>query len=184
MLWIGPPTTTTLQESVYIELSPKKSAPGSKHAGSKKKGHHSEKLWPASLASQEDSQAGDRCVTRMAGVSQESTAESSRRHSWCKKKAKTHKEKKSSKLSSMHLQTHHSPSSFCSLGSLNKLMFHSLVLVIIELYVAILCSCYAKVWVINIFKYQEHQTIKQIYKGTVHAILECNNPKTKIVMQG
>ena len=35
-----------------------------------------------------------------------------------------------------------------------------------------------------IFKYWEHQTIKQIYKGTIHAILKCNNAETKIVMQG
>ena len=80
----------------------------------------------------------------------------------------------------MHLQAHHSPSSFRSVGSLNKLVFHSPVLVVIELYTVVLCLCYAKVWVINVFKYQEHQTIKQIYKGTIHAILECNNAKQKL----
>ena len=94
---LAPPIMTMLQESVWVERSPKKSAPDSKHTRSKKKGHHSEKLRPAGSASQEDSQAGDRCVTCMASASQESTAESSRHHSRHKKKAKMHKEKKSSK---------------------------------------------------------------------------------------
>ena len=39
---LAPPPMTS-QESARSEHSPKKSAPGSKHAGSKKKGHHSEK---------------------------------------------------------------------------------------------------------------------------------------------
>ena len=91
------PLPMTSQESVRSERSPKKSASGSKHAGSKKKGRHSEKSQPAGSASQEDSQAGDRHVTHVAGASQESTAESSRHHSQHKKKVKTHKEKKSRK---------------------------------------------------------------------------------------
>ena len=93
---LAPPPTAS-QESACSGRSPKKSAPGPPDVGSKKKGRHSEKSQPAGQASQKDSQAGDRRVTRAAGVSQESTAESSRRHTWCKKKAKMHKEKKSSK---------------------------------------------------------------------------------------
>ena len=94
---LAPPPPTTSQECVRSERLPKKSAHGSKHAGSKKKGHHSEKSRSASTTSQEDSQTGDRHVTHAASTSQESTAESSRHHSWHKKKAKMHKEKKSSK---------------------------------------------------------------------------------------
>ena len=88
---------TTSQESTCSEHSPKKSAHGSKHAESKKEGCHSKKSQPAGLASQEDSQVGDRYVTHMAGMSQESTAESMKHHSWLKKKAKTHKKEKSGK---------------------------------------------------------------------------------------
>ena len=90
---LAPPPMTTLQESVRSEYSPKKSAPGSKHAGSKKKSCHSEKLQPAGLVSQEGSQAGDKRITHAAGMSQESAAELSRCHSQCKKKVKTHKKK-------------------------------------------------------------------------------------------
>ena len=90
------PAPMASQESVHSGNSPKKSAPGFKHI-ERKKGRHSEKSWPASQASQEDSQASDRCVTCAAGASQESTAESSKCHTQCKKKAKMHKEKKSSK---------------------------------------------------------------------------------------
>ena len=94
---LAPPPMTTSQESVRGERLPKKSAHGSKHTGSKKKGHHSEKSRPASLASQEDSQARDRRVTCTAGTSQESTAKSMKHHSRQKKKAKTHKKEKSGK---------------------------------------------------------------------------------------
>ena len=92
---LAPPPMAS-QESVRSGHSPKKSAPGSKHVGSKK-GRYSEKWRPAGQASQEDSQASDRHVTHVASTSQESTAKSSRRHTQCKKKAKMHKEKKSSK---------------------------------------------------------------------------------------
>ena len=94
---MAPPAMTMLQESVCGERSSKKNSPGSKHAESKKKSCHSEKLWPAGSASQEDSQAEDKCITHTAGASQESTAELSRCHSWHKNKVKMHKEKKSRK---------------------------------------------------------------------------------------
>ena len=93
---LAPPPTAS-QESVPGGRSPKKSAPDSKHVRSKKKGSHSEKSQPAGQASQ-DSQASDRRVTRVTGVSQETTAESTRhRTQHKKKKAKAHKEKKSRK---------------------------------------------------------------------------------------
>ena len=91
------PPPTALQESVPGGRSPKKGAPGSKHVQGKKKGHHSEKSQPAGQASQ-DSQANDRRVTHATSVSQESTiglTQCRTRHK--KKKAKMHKEKKSSK---------------------------------------------------------------------------------------
>ena len=91
---LATPPLTMLQESACSECSPKKSTHGSKHTGSKKKGCHSEKSQSAGATSQEDSQTRDRCITRAAGASQESAAESSRHHSWHKKKVKTHKEKK------------------------------------------------------------------------------------------
>ena len=47
---LAPPTMTTLQESAHIERSPKKSASGSKHAGSKKKGCHSEEIVTSRLS--------------------------------------------------------------------------------------------------------------------------------------
>ena len=78
---LAPPPMTTLQESACSECSPKKSAPGSKHAGSKKKSRHSEKSQPAGSASQEGSQARDKHITHAASVSQESTAKLSRCHS-------------------------------------------------------------------------------------------------------
>ena len=90
----SPPTAS--QESAPGGRSPKKSAPGSKHVQGKKKGRHSEKSQPAGQASQ-DSQASDRPVTHTTGVSQESTTGLTRRRTRHKKKAKTHKEKKSSK---------------------------------------------------------------------------------------
>ena len=94
---LTPLPKTTSEESARSERSPKKSVHGSKHSGSKKKGHHSEKSRPASAASQEDSQASDRRITHMAGMSQESTAESMKCYSQRKKKAKMHKKEKSSK---------------------------------------------------------------------------------------
>ena len=93
---LAPLPMTMSQKSARGECLPKKSAHGSKHAGSKKKGH-SEKLRSAGVTSQVDLQTGDRHVTCAAGTSQESAAESSRHHSRHKKKAKTHKEKKSTK---------------------------------------------------------------------------------------
>ena len=93
---LAPPPTAS-QESVPGGRSPKKSAPDSKHMQSKKKGSCSEKSQPAGQASQ-DSQASDRRITRATGVSQETTAKSTRRRTQHKKKkAKAHKEKKSSK---------------------------------------------------------------------------------------
>ena len=93
---LAPPPTAS-QESAPGGRSPKKSAPGSKHVRGKKKGSRSEKSQPAGQASQ-DSQASDRRITRATGASQETTAESTRRRTQHKKKkAKTHKEKKSSK---------------------------------------------------------------------------------------
>ena len=93
---LAPPPMTS-QESAPGGNSPKKSAPDSKHVQSKKKGSHSKKSQPAGQASQ-DSQASDRRITRMTGVSQETTAESTRCHTQHKKKkAKAHKEKKSRK---------------------------------------------------------------------------------------
>ena len=94
---LAPLPKTTSQESTCGEHSPKKSAHGSKHSGSKKKSRHSKKLRPASAASQEGSQAGDRHITHAAGASQESTAESMKYHSQWNKKAKTHTKEKSSK---------------------------------------------------------------------------------------
>ena len=92
---LAPPPTAS-QESAPSGHSPKKSAPGSKHVRGKKKGHRSEKLQPAGQASQ-DSQAGDRHITHATSTSQESTAKSTRHHTrHKKKKAKMHKEKKSS----------------------------------------------------------------------------------------
>ena len=94
MLWIGPSSYDNVAgKCALCKRSPKKSALGSKHAGSKKKSHHSEKSQPTGSASQEGSQAGDKHVTRMAGTSQESTAKSSKCHSRHKKKAKMHKKK-------------------------------------------------------------------------------------------
>ena len=70
----------------------------SKHGGSKNKhSHKSGKSQPADATSQEDSQAGDRHLTHVAGVSQESTTESPKRHSRGKKKVKKTHKKKSSK---------------------------------------------------------------------------------------
>ena len=90
------------QESACSEHSPKKSAHGSsssksKHGGSQnKKSHHSRKSQLADMTSQEDSQTGIRHLTHVAGMSQESTTESSKCHSGGKKKAKK-MHKKSSK---------------------------------------------------------------------------------------
>ena len=91
------------QGSAQGEHLPRKSAPGgssskSKHAGSKKKKSHSRKLQPADATSQGDSQPSDRRLTHVAGMSQESTAESSKHHSGGKKKVKK-AHKKSSKWS-------------------------------------------------------------------------------------
>ena len=94
---LAPLPMTTSQESVHSERTPKNIVPGSKHAESKKKNCHSEKLQPAGLASQEGSQTVDKHIIHVAGASQESTAKSLRHHSQHKKKAKTHKEKKSRK---------------------------------------------------------------------------------------
>ena len=91
------PLPTASQESVPSGHSPKKSAPGSKHARGKKKGSHSEKSQPAGQDSQ-DSQASDRHITRATGTSQETMAESTgRRTRHKRKKAKSHKENKSGK---------------------------------------------------------------------------------------
>ena len=91
------PGLTTLltpsQESVPSGCSPKKGVPESKHVSKKKKSSHSEKSQPAGQASQ-DSQASDRCVTRVTGVSQETPAESTRHHTQHKKKAKKKKSRK------------------------------------------------------------------------------------------
>ena len=75
------------------------SGSNSKHGGSKnKQSHQSGKLQPGKATSQEDWQASNRCLTCMAGASQESTIGSSKHHSGGKKKAKKmHKKKKSSK---------------------------------------------------------------------------------------
>ena len=94
---MAPLAMTISQESVHGEHLPKKSSPGSKHAESKKKSHHSEKSQPAGSVYQEGSQAEGRRVTRATSVSQESTAKSSRCHSWHEKNVKMHKEKKSRK---------------------------------------------------------------------------------------
>ena len=98
---LAPLPKESSQESAHGTHSPRKSVHGSsssksKHAGSKKS-HHSGKLQPVNATSQEDSQTSDRRLTRMAGVSQESTAESSKHHSGGKKKAKKMHKKKSSK---------------------------------------------------------------------------------------
>ena len=92
---LAPPPTAS-QESVPGGHSPKKSAPGSKNVRGKKKGSHSEKSQLAGQASQ-DSQASDRCITHVTSASQESTTRSTQHRTRHKKKAKTHKEKKSSK---------------------------------------------------------------------------------------
>ena len=93
----------SLQGSVHSEHSPKKSTHGSsgsksKHGGSKsKQSHQSRKLQLGKATSQEDSQTGNRCLTCVAGASQESTTGSSKCHSGSKKKLKkTHKKKKKS----------------------------------------------------------------------------------------
>ena len=91
----APPTS--LQEGACGGRSPKKSTHVSKHAGCKKKGHHSEKSQPVASTSKEDSQGTDRHVTHAAGASQESTAESTRVSSRHKKKSKSHKKDKSGK---------------------------------------------------------------------------------------
>ena len=88
---LAPPPTAS-QESAPGGRSPKKSAPGPKHVRGKKKGSHSKKSQLASQASQ----ASDRRVTHATGVSQETTAESTKCRTRHKKKAKMHKEKKSS----------------------------------------------------------------------------------------
>ena len=91
------------QESAHGEHSPKKSAHGSsssksKHGGSKNKHScKSGKSQPADATSQEDSQTSNRHLTHTAGVSQESTTESSKHHSRGKKKAKKTHKKNSSK---------------------------------------------------------------------------------------
>ena len=91
------------QGSAHGERSPKKQAQGSsgsksKHGGSKNKhSHQSGKSQPGEVTSQEDSQTGHRHLTCAAGVSQESTTGSLKRHSSGKKKAKKmHKKKKKS----------------------------------------------------------------------------------------
>ena len=86
------PLPTASQESVPGGCSPKKSAPDSKHMSSKKKSSCSEKSQPAGQASQ-DSQASDRCITRATGTSQETPAESTRRHTQHKKKKAKEKKK-------------------------------------------------------------------------------------------
>ena len=181
---LAPPPMTTLQESAHGEHSPKKSAHVSKHAGSKKKGHHSEKSWPASSASQGDSQAGDRRVTCTAGMSQESTAKSMKHCSWWKKKAKMHKKDKSGKWSSACLQVRHSFSSFHYIDSLNKLMSHSPVLVIIDIFVAIPCLCNAKVWVINVLNIRNNERLNKFMREQYAQYPKSNKAKTQIVMQG
>ena len=89
------------QQSARGECSPKKRAHGSsgsksKDGGSKSKQKcQSEKSQPGEPTSQEDSQTGNRHLTRVAGASQESTTGSSQHHSSGKKKAKKmHKKKK------------------------------------------------------------------------------------------
>ena len=103
------PGLTTLPEklsqgSAHGERSPKKHTHGSsgskpKHGGSKnKQSCQSGKSQPGKATSQEDSQTGDRHLTCMAGVSQESITGLSKHYSGGKKKVKkTHKKKKSSK---------------------------------------------------------------------------------------
>ena len=152
---LTPLPKTMSQESARGERSPKTSAHGSssskyKYARSKKKGHHSRKSQPVNVTSQEDSQTGDRCVTRLAGMSQESTAKSSKCHSQQKKKAKMHKKEKSSKWSGTCPQACHSLPLLHYIDLLNRLMFHSPVLVVIDLSIATPCSCNAKVCVINV----------------------------------
>ena len=61
------PLPMASQESAPGRHSPKKSAPDSKHVRSKKKNSCSEKSQLAGQASQ-DSQASDRCITRMTGA--------------------------------------------------------------------------------------------------------------------
>ena len=91
------PGLTTLltpsQESAPGGHSPKKGVPESKHVSKKKKSSRSEKSQPAGQGSQ-DSQASDRRVTRVTGVSQETPAESTRRRTQHKKKAKKKKSRK------------------------------------------------------------------------------------------
>ena len=91
------PGLTTLimpsQESAPGGRSPKKGVPESKHVSKKKKSSHSEKSQPAVQGSQ-DSQASDRRITRATGVSQETPAESTRRRTQHKKKAKKKKSRK------------------------------------------------------------------------------------------
>ena len=91
------PGLTTLltpwQESAPGGCSPKKGVPESKHVSKKKKSSRSEKSQPAGQASQ-DSQASDRHITRATGASQETPAESTRRRTQHKKKAKKKKSRK------------------------------------------------------------------------------------------
>ena len=94
---LTPLPKTMSQESTGGECLPKKSVHGPKHSGSKKKSHHFEKSWLAGTTSQEDSQTGNRHITHVADVSQESTAKSTKHCSQWKKKAKMHKKEKSSK---------------------------------------------------------------------------------------
>ena len=92
----APPTAS--QESVRSGRSPKKSTHVSKHAGCKKKGHHSEKSRPASSASlgglSRHGQVRNPCWPVLAKKVQPNQPSAS---SQWKKKSKSHKKDKSGK---------------------------------------------------------------------------------------
>ena len=88
------PLLTPSQESAPGGRLPKKGVPESKHVSKKKKSSRSEKSQLAGQASEKDSQASDRCVTRTTGMSQETPAESTRHRTQHKKKAKKKKSHK------------------------------------------------------------------------------------------
>ena len=129
----GPPIA--LQESARSGHSPKKSSQESKHMGRKKKGHHSRKPRPAVSASQEDSQVMDRCMwpTWLVPAKRAWLNQWSATLEW-KKKSKSHKKYKSSKWSNTCTSKCSSAfHSYIPLFSLNKLVSHSPVLVVVNI---------------------------------------------------
>ena len=148
---LAPPPMTTSQESACGERLPKKSAPGSKHAGEQEeKPSFREIVQPAGLASQEGSQAGDKHVTHVAGsASQESTAKSCRGATPGIRRKRRHTRRRNPGSNpACAFQLRHSLSSLHYVDSLNKLVSRSPVLVIVAFYVAIPCSCNARIWVL------------------------------------